>query len=65
MKQRIFAERIPGPFVSLYVKVTGMVVKTYYPLIAQEILTHLKGGMMLDLGTGPGYLPIEITAHNS
>ena len=41
-----------------------MVVKTYYPLIAQEILTHLKEGLMLDLGTGPGYLPIEIASKN-
>jgi ubiquinone/menaquinone biosynthesis C-methylase UbiE len=37
-----------------------MVIGSYYRRVADEITTHFNRGMMLDLGTGPGYLPIEI-----
>lgn len=53
-------ERIPGPFASLYEKATRMVIDSYYAEVADEIAPHLNGGILLDLGTGPGYLPIEI-----
>lgn len=29
-------------------------------MVADEIVSHIQQGNMLDLGTGPGYLPIEI-----
>lgn len=64
MKRKIFVQRIPGLFTSLYEKATGMVGETYYPRIAREILVHLGEGLILDLGTGPGYLPIEIARQN-
>ena len=60
MKQKIIIERIPGPFASLYEKATQMVITSYYGPVAEEIVTSLKAGTILDLGTGPGYLPIEI-----
>ena len=60
MKQRIIIERIPGPFASLYEKATRMVIASYYGPVAEEIVSSLKAGTILDLGTGPGYLPIEI-----
>ncbi len=53
-------ERIPGPFASLYEKATRMVRETYYAPIASEVAASLGEGRILDLGTGPGYLPIEI-----
>lgn len=59
-KRRIFIERIPGPFASLYEKATMMVIKTYYVPIANEVVSTLRAGKILDVGTGPGYLPIEI-----
>ena len=60
MKPMIFIERIPGPFASIYEKATRMVIETYYSQIADEVVAHLKSGKILDLGTGPGYLPIEM-----
>lgn len=35
-------------------------VAGYYSQVADEIVAGFKSGLMLDLGTGPGYLPIEI-----
>ncbi len=37
-----------------------MVIETYYREVAGEVVSSLTGGIILDLGTGPGYLPIEI-----
>jgi ubiquinone/menaquinone biosynthesis C-methylase UbiE len=53
-------ERIPGPMASVYEKATRMVIESYYSQVAEEIASKLKSGIILDLGTGPGYLPIEI-----
>jgi ubiquinone/menaquinone biosynthesis C-methylase UbiE len=53
-------ERIPGALASAYEKGTRMVIDSYYRQVAEEIVDHLPGGNILDLGTGPGCLPIEI-----
>ena len=45
---------------SLYGKASSMVIDTYYRQLSEEIVSNLKKGIILDLGTGPGYLPIEI-----
>ena len=37
-----------------------MVIAGYYGQVADEIVSHIRQGSMLDLGTGPGYLPVEI-----
>jgi len=37
-----------------------MVIKEYYVPVAEEIVSSFTSGVILDLGTGPGYLPIEI-----
>ena len=37
-----------------------MVIEAYYGQVAEEIVSNIKSGVILDLGTGPGYLPIEI-----
>jgi ubiquinone/menaquinone biosynthesis C-methylase UbiE len=58
-------ERIPGVLASAYEKATRMVIGTYYREVAKEIVSHLDGGMILDIGTGPGYLPIEIAKESS
>ncbi len=42
-----------------------MVVDGYYSQVADEIISHIRQGHMLDLGTGPGYLPIEIVKRAS
>ena len=65
MKQWFKIERIPGVLATTYEKATRMVIDSYYRLIAEEIVGHLAGGTILDIGTGPGYLPIEIAKKTS
>ncbi len=60
LKRRFTIERIPGPLASLYEKASRLVIKSYYSRVAEEILTSFHQGLLLDLGTGPGYLPIEV-----
>jgi ubiquinone/menaquinone biosynthesis C-methylase UbiE len=60
VKYWIQIERIPGPLAYSYEKATRMVIETYYSEVADELVSNLKDGIILDLGTGPGYLPIEI-----
>ncbi|MGD9032224.1 MAG: class I SAM-dependent methyltransferase [Desulfobacteraceae bacterium] len=60
MKRRVLIERIPAPLASLYEKATRLVIESYYSGVAEEIVSGFKEGSLLDLGTGPGYLPIEI-----
>ena len=60
MKDWIKIERIPGVLASAYEKATRMVVESYYRPVAAEIVANLNEGTILDLGTGPGYLPVEI-----
>jgi len=60
MKQWIKIERIPGPLASAYDKATRMVIDTYYRQVAEEVVSRRDKGVILDLGTGPGYLPIQI-----
>ncbi len=60
MKRKVLVERIPGLFASLYEKASRMVKESYYRRLAGEIAALLKTGKILDLGTGPGYLPLEI-----
>lgn len=65
MKRKVFIERIPAPLASLYEKATRLVIESYYSQVAEEIVTSFEAGTLLDLGTGPGYLPIEIVKRSS
>ena len=65
MKRWIKIERIPGVLASAYEKATRLVIDSYYRRVAEEIVAHLPSGRILDLGTGPGYLPIEIVKRSS
>ena len=60
MKQLFKIERIPGVLASAYEKATRLVIEEYYVPVAEEIVSSFTSGVILDLGTGPGYLPIEI-----
>ena len=64
-KRKIFVERIPGPFATLYEKATVTALGTYYGPLAEEVVSGLGAGRILDLGTGPGYLPIEIVKRSA
>lgn len=57
---RLTMERIPALFASIYEKACRLVVRRYYRRVAEEIVSDFREGSMLDLGTGPGYLPVEI-----
>jgi ubiquinone/menaquinone biosynthesis C-methylase UbiE len=65
LKRRLTIERIPGPLASLYEKASRLVIKSYYSQVAEELLPTFRRGILLDLGTGPGYLPIELVKRNS
>jgi ubiquinone/menaquinone biosynthesis C-methylase UbiE len=45
---------------SSYEKATRLAIDAYYSPVAGEIVSNFRRGTLLDLGTGPGYLPIEI-----
>ncbi len=60
MKPWFKYERIPGLLATSYEKASRMVIEGYYSQVAGEIVSHIQQGSMLDLGTGPGYLPIQI-----
>ncbi len=60
MKRWFKYERIPGLLASSYEKASRMVIDGYYSQVADEIVSNIRQGTILDLGTGPGYLPVEI-----
>jgi ubiquinone/menaquinone biosynthesis C-methylase UbiE len=58
--RHIIPERIPGFAVGFYDKVAKTAIAGYYREVAEEIVAEIDCGTILDVGTGPGYLPIEI-----
>jgi ubiquinone/menaquinone biosynthesis C-methylase UbiE len=56
----ISLERIPGPLAPVYEKAARLAIETYYRPTAEEITARFNAGLLLDIGAGPGYLPIEI-----
>ncbi len=58
--KKLIPERIPWFAVGLYAKIAGKSIHSYYEKIAQEIVAFQSHGKILDIGTGPGHLPIEI-----
>jgi ubiquinone/menaquinone biosynthesis C-methylase UbiE len=60
MRRIIVFQSIPGPLVPLYEKATRLVIESYYGPLARKVVAFRKAGKILDLGTGPGYLPIEM-----
>jgi len=53
-------EGIPRLLTTVYEKACRLVVESYYGPMAGRITARLSTGVILDLGTGPGYLPIEM-----
>jgi ubiquinone/menaquinone biosynthesis C-methylase UbiE len=56
----LIPERIPWFAAELYDKVARMAIASYYHKVAEEIIAEINCGNILDIGTGSGYLPIEI-----
>lgn len=56
----IMPEEIPWPFSRLYDRVVNRVFVKWFVYITEEIKNKGISGTILDIGTGPGRLPIEI-----
>ena len=54
-------ESIPYPFSRLYVALTGTsLFQDFYRIVAKQVLEKIRAGRVLDIGTGPGRLPIVL-----
>ena len=52
---------IPLPFTRIYdLFARTRLMKDFYREVASEVASEIYSGKILDVGTGPGYLPIEI-----
>jgi ubiquinone/menaquinone biosynthesis C-methylase UbiE len=60
MKKWYKIERIPGVLASSYTKAAQLARSSYYCQVAEEVASAFREGTILDLGTGPGILPLEI-----
>jgi ubiquinone/menaquinone biosynthesis C-methylase UbiE len=59
-------EGIPKPGAKIYSNIVSVspIMKDFYQEVTVEVLSKLSSGKILDIGTGPGYVPIKI-AENS
>lgn len=58
--RHLIPERIPWFAAGLYDKAARAARTSYYQVVAKEVVANIDCGNILDIGTGPGYLPIEI-----
>src|SRR3989338_4155200 len=58
--RKLNPEAIPGWASGIYQRAAQLAIDSYYVPLAQEIVAELGSGRILDVGTGPGYLPMEI-----
>ncbi|MCA1961448.1 MAG: methyltransferase domain-containing protein [Desulfomonile sp.] len=56
----LIPEKIPCFAARLYDAIAQTAVDTYYKEVAELVVAHMSRGKLLDIGTGPGYLPISI-----
>jgi hypothetical protein len=56
----LIPERIPWFGAALYDHIARTAVATYYAEVAKRVIANIRDGLVLDIGTGPGYLPIKI-----
>ncbi|RZN37020.1 MAG: class I SAM-dependent methyltransferase [Methanophagales archaeon ANME-1-THS] len=62
MSKRLKIERIPYPGARIYsfVALKSLPLKDLYNEVAEEVTATMASGRVLDVGTGPGYLPLAI-----
>lgn len=62
MKNRLRVEGIPAPGAKVYSTLVArsLLARELYREIAEEVALRLPSGRILDVGTGPGCLPLEL-----
>ena len=60
----IFPEKIPEVFVDLYDSFARKAIDYYYLETAQKVVSFCPQGRILDIGCGPGCLPLQIARTN-
>ena len=59
--EKYVPEGIPFPGTRSYsLFARSRFMKNFYRLVAEDVMHEIRGGKIMDVGTGPGYLPIEI-----
>ncbi|MEW6139880.1 MAG: class I SAM-dependent methyltransferase [Thermodesulfobacteriota bacterium] len=58
--RHLIPERIPWFAASLYDRIAQSAISGYYREVAGQLVHRDSRELILDVGTGPGYLPIEI-----
>lgn len=61
--RKFLPEKIPAPLAGLYDKLCAKALIPFYAMLADEIAPAVSGSL-LDIGTGPGLLPLEIAGRN-
>ena len=62
---RIEPEAMPFPFSRVYVAISGSrIFGDFYTAVASHVDEHMKAGRVLDVGSGPGRLPVMLAAGN-
>lgn len=62
IKKRLKIEAIPNPVVKLYALIArkSPCIRDIHQEVAEEVCSKISSGRILDVGTGPGYVPFEI-----
>ena len=60
----LLPQEIGGPIATLYEKVATPGLRQFHRQVASEITSSLTSGSLLDAGTGPGHLLVEIARQN-
>ena len=60
----LLPQEILGPMATLYEKVAAPGLRQFHRQVALEVTSLLSSGRVLDVGTGPGHLLIEIAKQN-
>ena len=55
-------EGIPGPAAKIYSLVIAQspIMKDFYRGVTKEVSSRMSSGKLLDIGTGPGFIPLDI-----
>lgn len=62
---RLEPEAIPFPFSRVYTAMSrSSLFRDFYSAVVSQVDEHMKAGRVLDIGTGPGKLPIMLANRN-